>query len=311
MTGDEESKGKASKLLDSKESKREEKEVQSSSNECQLASSRNELTGFRGDRSKDKLKICTDPSEIKPLLKGTNAFSSKGCDTSKSFAGSERFSESDVDVGSKSSSDLVTSPTLYEIKTLKSEQYSALFETACEIEYYTSHKNILPPGRIPTSKQSKHKKKDRRKGRSLGDGIVKCHSATSSPIRCTDKDSNKSVSTTRIQKCDESYSDKALSQITGKGEKKSGVREENKNDTDTVGESNKCEVGNSTAKDRLKSPGVSLDTSSTSQVLTNDGEVKDEVWEPSREKEGGYCASNGGQSLPKSSEAKHVIETTC
>lgn len=63
-----------------------------------------------------------------------------------------------------------------DVRLLKSEQYSALFETACEIEYYTSHKNL------PESRHASY----RRKPRPRREGSGKSVSATSSPVHYSD-----------------------------------------------------------------------------------------------------------------------------
>lgn len=273
------------------------------------------------------MKICTDPSEIKPLLNG-------GLNASKSVKDSSRCDggeNSETNSLRNSVSSQVTSPTLCELKNLKSGQYSALFETACEIEYYTCHKNILPP---EASAEKRTSKRDKKKGNKLKDGVIKCHSATSSPIRRSperrhEKDrsiGSKSASANGKKKTDQSEwevseigctataTTTSTSSPLTKGEEKS-KDEESPSKTKTKEIPPSAESREVTGKDDNSAHSNSnprqSSKSGTDLEERYDGEGK-ETWREPIVKEESSCDENESQkTCQDSSESKQVIETTC
>lgn len=231
------------------------------------------------------MKICTDPSEIKPLLNGSDT--SKGCDASK-LENSESVSLND------SSTPNMVSPTLCDIKNLKSEQYSALFETACEIEYYTCHKKILPSGSKPGRNKSEKRKPHARK-----DAFGKSHSATSSPIRHGE---NFTPAVFAQKKRNTLDLETACSSTMNKPDPE-GIALANEGINEILKSPN-FEVLEQTeilTKNKLRQ------SSRSSSRSSKQGD--DDVWEQA-DKDSTYYKSSG-QALPTTQDAKQVIETTC
>lgn len=217
--------------------------------------------GIRGEKTKDKLKICTELGEMKPLLTA-----SKGCDGVKTENG-ERTSRTENSNSNGS--------TVCDFRNLKCEQYSALFETACEIEYI-SHKNLLP------SKSKTEVRRSHKRSAKMG----KSHSATSSPVRYGEVASLVQESR-RCEEKPKSELNVTIAEIESAPERsKSGEYPNAEEDTIEP---------------------ESRQSSRSSSDSAKQGE--DDVWEPA-EKDSDYFKSSG-QTLPTPSDAKQVIETTC
>ncbi|KAK6642683.1 hypothetical protein RUM43_004185 [Polyplax serrata] len=244
----------------------------------------------KATNGKEKLKICTDPSEIKPLLNGSS--SQKGSeDSSSKNEGSEN-----SDTNGSSQPSQLTSPTLCDLKNLKSGQYSALFETACEIEYYTSHKNILSP---ESSRVGKYvpRTRQRKKHDKLRDTIVKCHSASSSPIKLPEGSRQSVCSLGRMKTDAKPAGDPDGGKVGAEG--CASVGKGGTGDILEGTEPEKADVLNGKTRQSLRR------SSNNSLKKCAEGDTN---------KEGSFVESSpGGHSLSGSSDStkQQIIETTC
>ena len=191
----------------------------------------------------------------------------------------------------------MVSPTLCDIKNLKSEQYSALFETACEIEYYTCHKKILPSG----SGSKPGRKSEKRKSRSRKDAFGKSHSATSSPIRHGENFTpavfaQKKRNTIELATAAASVSSQNLTKPDP-----GGIALVNEGINEILKSPNFEVLEQTETKCKLRQ------SSRSSSRSSKHGD--EDVWEPA-DKEAPYFKSSG-QALPTTQDAKQVIETTC
>ncbi|KAK6624463.1 hypothetical protein RUM44_011322 [Polyplax serrata] len=243
----------------------------------------------KATNGKEKLKICTDPSEIKPLLNGSS--SQKGSEDSPSK--NEGSENSDTNGSSQPSQ--LTSPTLCDLKNLKSGQYSALFETACEIEYYTSHKNILSPESSRVGKNVP-RTRQRKKHDKLRDTIVKCHSASSSPIKLPEG---------------------SRQSVCSLGRMKPDAKPAGDSDGGKVGVEGCASVGKGGTGDILEGTEPEKEdvlNGKTRQSLRSSNNSLKNCAEGDTNKEESFAESSpGGHSLSGSSEStkQQIIETTC